>query len=348
MKLIIISTLFIFTTPSFAQMAAGSIFKDMMSINPAVIHERPAATFSLKARHDQVKKNQDVNDGAFDSSTTDATITNGTFFYGGKGGHGLTTEVRAEYGTGSMTEKVTGGASGDTTIKSDATMNMVNIGISIWDFIGIGYTRVGDSRTIQTTGGTDGNKKQSGSTTLSAYTVGVKMNLGLDFGLLYQHTSVAGLQLPRAGAGIGLKNKAFHFEVGYMKDLKESKETVGGGTGADDPDAYKTYNPSMFFGTAEVKFGKLAIGVTSKYLMEGYFEYKNLLYYSLILSKNKANRIENSFNFSLGGDKGSSFSGSLTYSTDQSEETPPVEMGGQKYKTNTTIMGAEVSYTYSF
>jgi len=60
--------------------------------------------------------------------------------------------------------------------------------------------------------------------------------------------------------------------------------------------------PSMAEFTVEAVFGKLSVGYTGRYLMEGFFMYQNVLYNSLAYQGNSENRLENSlflyiFNF---------------------------------------------------
>ena len=88
-----------------AQIAAASLFKEMRSQNPAVISQRPAATFSALLKKDMVEKEQTTESGAV-VGTSDIDINSAMFFYGGKGG-GLTSEVFGELSSGTKDDKVT-------------------------------------------------------------------------------------------------------------------------------------------------------------------------------------------------------------------------------------------------
>jgi hypothetical protein len=352
MKLLLFITTLIFSSASFAQIASASLFREMRSQNPAVITQRPAATFSMAVKKDMVEKEQDVSgDALYTNSASDIDITTGSFFYGGKGG-GLTSEISGELSTGSKDDNVqTTGSSATSSQEADMTVLSANFGVL--DFLGLGVMRVAEERT-QTTNTGNGNYE----TTVTSFNVGFQFNLGLDFGFFYQPTtlksegSFAGsatnqdIDMSRVGFGVGTRGKAFHIEVGYVKDLDDMTEDQGGGSGPGANVA--TYSPAKIFSAIEFKVGGIMLGVTSNYYMDGFFDFNNIMYYTMVLAANKENRLENTFNFSLGGDKGHSFSGSVTYSTVESQELPPTLAAGQKYKTTSTIMGATVSYTYNF
>jgi hypothetical protein len=234
---------------------------------------------------------------------------------------------------------------------------ILNASSSIGRFFGIGLMRITEDRT-QTEQGTETSGNSTYDTTLTAITAGARMRLGLDIGVFYQKTSfeqnsvtlgsprVIEMDMPRVGAAVGLSGKNIHLEVGYVKNLESISEDQGGGA---EPGAnIATYNPAKITGTVEAKFGKLSLGITSNYYMEGFFDFNNLVYYTMVLSRNQENRLENTFNFSLGADKGHAFSGSVTYSTVESEELPPNLSSGVKYKTTSKIMGAQLSYAYAF
>lgn len=333
-----------------AQIASASLFREMRSQNPAVITQRPAATLSIALKRDQVDKEQDVTGTTYTESTSDIGITTSSFFYGGKGG-GITTEFSGELSSGKKTDKVfTSGASENTTQEADMMVFSGNIGLM--KFLGIGIMRVSEDRTQS------GTSTASYETTVTAATVGTYFNLGLDIGLFYTSTTFEStgqfsgspvtqkFDMPRIGAGVGKTGKTYHFEIGYVTDLNEISEDQGGGAGAGTNVA--TYKPSKFFGAFEFKLGKIMLGVTTNYYRDGFFDFNNLMYYTMVLSANKEDRLENTFNFSLGGDKGHSFSVSVSYSTVESQELPPNLSSGTKYKTTSKIVGGGVSYTYNF
>lgn len=333
-----------------AQIASASLFRQMRSQNPAVILKRPAATLSFAIKKDLVEKNQEVSGSSISSSTSDIDITTTSFFYGGKG-KVFNVEIQGELSSGEKVDKVsTAGASENVTNKADMTVLGASFGFL--KYLGIGYTTVSEDRTQS------GSSTGSYETTLDGFTIGTSFNLGLDVGVFYSATTFksigvfAGsatnqeLDMPRIGIGLGRRGKAFHFELGYVKDLNDISEDQGGGSGSGSNTV--SYSPSKYVATFEFKLKGLMLGITSNYYMDGFFDFNNLMYYTMVLSANKENRLENTFNFSLGGEKGHSFSGSVSYSTVESEELPPTLSSGVKYKTTSKIMGAQVSYTYNF
>jgi len=343
MKTIFLSTLILLSTSPQAQVASGSLFRSMKSENPAVISERPAATIALNLKKDSVDKKQEPT-GPITSSVSDIEITTSSFFYGGKGGKGITTEIYAELGSGTKEDTVTIGS--DETQKAESDLTVLNFSAGFMDFLGLGVMNISSTN------------KQSGSivatseTSLMIYTVGAKFDLGLDLGVFYQHAPLdspgsAEVDMSRIGVGTGFSSKNIHFEVAYIKNLKEEKELLGGGGGPGDEN-YATHNPAKIMGSLEFKLGKISLGITSNYYIEGFFDFHNLMYYTMVMSSNKENRLENTFNFSLGGEKGHSFSGSVTIASVESTEVPPTLLSGDKYKTTTDILGFQLSYSYAF
>ncbi|WP_127716673.1 hypothetical protein [Halobacteriovorax sp. HLS] len=345
LSFLILPVLVFSANQSLANISSASMFKEMRALNPAVISQRPAGTFAAMIKKDLVDKEQVVPNG---SSTSEIDITNLSLFYGGKGGKGITTELSAEIGTGTKDDNVNqSGAVQQVSTTSDLMLAQAAVGFL--NNFGLSFLRVSNDIT-QTN--TDTNS------TLTSITGGIKFTAGLDFGLFYQSSSFTqegtslGLpvnnkfDMPRYGIGIGYSNKVFHIEVGYVKDVNQIKEELGGGSGAGENVA--TYNPAKIVGTIEFKFKKLTLGVTSSYYIDGYFDFTNLIFNTMVLSSNKESRLENIFNFSFGGDKGHSFSGSASMSTVESTESPPTLLSGTKYKTTTKILGAVLSYSYAF
>ncbi len=344
MRIWLLPLLFLVSLPTYAQVASGSLFRSMRSENPAVISERPAAAFGASYKIDKVEKTQ-ATTGQITKSESEIDISTASFFYGGKGGGAFTTEISGELGSGEKTDKVTTSGT-EETLKTEADLTLLNFAAGFMKNFGVGVIKISNENKQTSTTGNSTNEFD-----LMIYTVGFKMNLGLDFGLFYQHAPLETgnsqeIDMSRVGFGVGASSKNFHLEIAYVKNLEDEKEELGGGSGAGQNVA--THSPAKIMGTFEFKIGRLSLGVTSNYYMEGFFDFNNLIYYTMVMSSNKANRLENTFNFSLGSDKGSSFSAGVTNATVESTESPPTLLSGEKYKTTTDILGFQLSYAYAF
>lgn len=348
-------TLFLYSPLSHAQIATSSIFKEMRSENPAVISKRPAATFSALAKADRVDKTQAVDGTTITKSTSEIDINTYSFFYGGAGGKGITTEINGEIGDGTKKDIVeTSGSSANVTTQAD--LMMLNVQMSLFDFLGIGIMRATEDRTQTSVSGSSNGVYE---TTLTPISVGMTFDMGVKIGFFGQNAkfeqtgTFAGesfstnIDFKRVGVGIGLGGtKGSHFEIGYIMDLDEVEEDQGGGTGAGQN--VVVYKPAKAIASVEFQMGGMTLGLTSSYYMDGYFDFNNIVYYTMVLSSNKENRLENAINFSFGGDKGGSFSGSASYSTVESQELPATLSSGTSYTTETKLVSAQVSYSYAF
>lgn len=333
----------------FAQIASSSLFKEMRSENPAIIQERKAATFSLKAKQDNVTKEQDAS-SPLDSSESDISITTTSFFYGGKGG-GLTSEFSGEIASGTKEDSLVVSGT-DYEVKQEANIASLSYQFGFLGWLGLGFQYVTEDRT-QT-----GNEEGEYDTSVTVVTLGTKFKPGFDFGIFYQYgiLDVQGefegddvsstSNIPRVGIGIGFTGNTTKFELGYITSPIEEEQDQGGGSGPGDNTI--TLRPSKAIVSLEMKLSALSIGLTSSIYQDGYFDYNNILYYTMVLSGNTDTRIENAINFSLGSDKGHSFSGTYSVSEVESKELPPTLSSGTKYKTTTSIQTLGVSYAYAF
>ncbi len=349
---------FLVVPSSYASMTSASIFKEMQSTNPGVISGRTAATFSALVKKDQITIEQsDLSAGplgAGSSFESSIDIINYSAFYGGKGG-GLTTEIFAETGSGGKNDKII--EPGNTVeYTTDSSLTNMSIGLGLFKGLGISLLKVDaeDSQNVTgTLGGSAININTTSETSVTGFTVGTAFNLGLDYGFFYQkadyetktnavYASGSGdgeISGDRVGLGVGHSNKVFRTEVGYVRNVKAMNAGDSG-----------ELTPSMIEFTAEAKLGKLKLGYTGRYMMDGFFLYRNILFNVLAYQGTNEARLDNTFNFSYGSDsKGHSFSGSVSIGTTESEQTQNlISSDNTKYKTVTSSKSFSLSYSYIF
>ncbi|EQC43672.1 hypothetical protein [Bacteriovorax sp. Seq25_V] len=359
MKLMKYLILPLLVTPTHASLTSASMFKEMISTNPGVISGRTSRALSFLAKKDDIKITQkDLSAGAAGAgSSYEATveITNFSGFYGGAGG-GPTLEIFGETGSGGRTNDIK--APNNTAIaqknKSESSLTLINVGLGIWKGFGVSVVKATaedkNSYELDVAGSKQAfNIKQENE--LTALTAGFAFNLGLDFGLFYTKSSLktkggaetaeGGGTTPsddRIGGGVGFSTKLLRAEVGYIKYMKAMQRETGKVT------------PSMVEGTVETIFGKLKLGYTGRYIQNGFFMHRGILYNLLAFQGNSEARLENTFNFAYGNDtKGHSFSGSFSIGTVKSKQTNGyISSDENKYDTETKTQSMSLSYAYIF
>jgi len=359
MKIILplVGSLLLFSLNSFANITSASIFREMQSTNPGVISNRQAATFSVLAKKDDIKIEQEdissIGLPAGSSYESNINVSNYSLFYGGKG-KGLTTEFFAETGAGGKKDTINEVTS-VTELETTSKITNASLGLGIFDGFGISVLQINGQDKQQYNATINGNPISVDTTTdisLTGFTVGTAFHFGVDIGLFYQkadfktkstaQTAGGGggdtQSADRIGGGIGISSRSFRAEVGYVKNIKATKSEEG------------DLNPAMAEFTLEGTLGKLKLGYTGRYLMDGFFMYKNVLYNVLAYQGNNEARLENTFNFSYGSDtKGHSISGSYSVGSVESEQTQPlISSLPNKFKTITSSTSMSLSYSYIF
>lgn len=369
MKFVFAIFLVFSSSKSFSQMTHSSIFPDMKSLNPAVISVRPAATLGINIKNDKSEKSQDLGKkyGAGSSSTETGVITSNNFSYGGKGG-GITLEALADISKGELDFEfdLKNQTQGESSFSGDAESQFFGIGLGVSEHFGVSFAhsnikvKSSFSATIDTGGGSGSeevNTNDETSISVSRVKVGLRGNLGLDYGLYYEaqvketEQDVPSGSFPEGeapdakttentstvGVGIGHKTTTFHAEVFFEKRLEDIE-------GQGDT----VYSPARYGGTIEGKLFGLTLGYTGMYFVDGFSDLERTLYDSLILSNSLYEaRLENTINFSFGGEKGHSFGGSFFQTTIENEETTKVD-SETKFPTTTTVQGITLNYKYSF
>ena len=359
LKFLFLISIVVISPTCFGSITSASIFKESMSTNPGVISNRPAATFSILGKKDHIEIEQaDLSAGVlgpgskFESSID---VTNYSAFYGGKGG-GMTTEVLFETGAGGKTDKLTQSASDVIEYTTESKLTNLSVGVGLFPGFGISLIHISAEDKQQysaTINSTPVNVDSTTDISLTGFTAGLAFNAGVDIGLFYQKATFKidtdlsfadssdgdDQNADRAGFGIGISSKTFRAEAGYVTNLEEQKQ-------GDD----KKVTPAMAEFTIETVLGKLSLGYTGRYLMNGFFMYNNVLYNSLAYQGNIENRLENSFNFSYGSDSsGHSFSGSYSAGSVESEQAQQlIGSDTATYTTTTTSQSISLSYAYIF
>jgi hypothetical protein len=354
MKKLLISSLLLGSTQfTFASVTSPSIFKEMQSTNPGVVSGRKQRAFSFLAKKDEIKISQDLSSGPLGANSefeAEVSLTNYSAFYGGQGG-GLTLELFSETGSGGRKNTLTesGQATGFTT---ESTLSLMTASLGLWDGFGISMTKAGaqDKQEYNlTVNGSSSSQKIEADYDLTALTAGIAFNLGVDIGLFYTKADLKskteGTGQPdqefddsRIGIGIGISSPNLRAEVGLVQNTEES-ETENGDV-----------LPKMYEFTVEGKLGKLKLGYTGRYFVNGFYLHRGILYNNLAYQTNTEDRLDNTFNFSYGSDsKGHSFSGSVSIGSVESEESQPlIDSDETKYTTTTDSQSISLSYAYIF
>lgn len=347
------------STSAFSQIATNSLFRETKSINPAVISKRPDAVFSLTGKMDKVDKTQDLSTSIFGTeakSDTAVKVYSGDLFYGGKGDGGFTTELFVNTSQGKKNNKLSASNFSNSST-DDVKANYGHLGLGLGRNFGLslGFIKYDYNSIFKYTfmSETYSNEMEA-QTNVMIPKIGVAYNMGLDWGLYFErmlstqklkqdgNSSTKKENFNLAGAGVGTSSKYFHTEIAYEKQLT-------GQTVTNDGFHFKKIYPTRAMFSLEFFLGKMSFGYTGFYYQNGFMNLDNLLFNSLVYTNTwEKPRLENNFNFSLGSDKGHSFSGSLSFSTVKNREKSLYTAGDDKYNTTTKAMGVSAKYAYIF
>ena len=354
---------FLLTANAYAQMTLPSVFPDMKSINPAVISLRKSGMIKIAGSQDKIEKKQilkTLNGGTFNADQKDEiTIDNINIFKGGKGG-GTTSEWMIDYTQGKL----------DTTFltateTSQYEQNATSIYAKYaWGFasrwglqlhyvsyqakykydINVGGTPVSDEidMNIMLPGVRLG--KIMGSPALS-------LGLISEVSLFKNDTKTddpnaqvddAGVKpLIVLGAALGSGGPNGLIELGLEIEGRPPQKDLQ--TGETRPTPMK----ASFI--LERRFGKLILGYKGMYFLGGFMDFDRVIPIQLVYNNSGSEgRLENSFNFSLGSDKGLSLGGSIFASNTKTKEKSSVFAGNDKHDTTTKLFGASVRLGYVY
>ncbi|MGZ5279292.1 MAG: hypothetical protein ACXWC9_05090 [Pseudobdellovibrionaceae bacterium] len=355
--LICLTLLLVVSSQSNAQFASASLFPDIKSTNPAVINQRPQKAMAATVRAEVINREQKLEiatGSAIDAdSKTDIAVNSGGIFFGGKG-PGTTAEFAADYITGTKNDKAES-LTESHEMQNKAYNYLLHLGLGFTENFGISVSSAtynSDFNFSETFQG----QPVSDSFTTDVNALDIKMGVrkakgNFAFGAFFLH-STANVQFSGAGnnmdttseddvfgVALGTDSQKFHFEMGYERAVDSNT----------DPFTNKTLYPTRLTGTIEANFGSFSAGYMGRYYMDGFFEIERVIFNQFVYENSYTEpRLDNTFNFSFGTNKGGSISASIYYSVLKSEEVNTFFQQGPKVDTKTTAKGASLSYSHRF
>jgi len=367
----VLSLFIFFSSDLFAQIASSSFFPNVRSINPGIAHLRTQGFILAESSKTQINKNQDIQSGGIlDGVNTKVNLDKTTVFRAGKG-PGITIELLADKETGKSVESFeTSSYKRSTT--TEGSSSVIN-GVLDLGFIGVmkataNYEYFFDFHVDEVPNLNRETHDKELNYDLTR--IGTAFRLfGLSWGAYYSvqsakgevksylYNPTTGVRAPAEssdlkyetisyGLGTSYVTKKFHIEVSLEKitdqKLKQSNTYL-----------YEEETPTKgqrlsFIG--EVKLGKLALGFRVRQIEGGFTDIEQLISSNMLYlnSDESTNRLENSFNFSYGAEKGISFSGFYSTSSLQTQEESDLIDDGTKFdtQTDTVAYGLGISYLY--
>lgn len=354
MKKIIIICFVLFTHIANAQMASGSLFSSMKSINPAVIGKRPAGQITAIAKKVKIEKEQQFTSPFSGKTVINADLDSYNLFRGGKGGGFLTSEILVDSTSGTR-KTVLYDTNSTFTFDDKVSSTFGDLGIALGSILGFSYAHIGYDYSQNASGSIGGsvltfnNKIKLNQDDLKiglAYTL-----FGLDMGLFWQNiigkreavsngtTSSAKTTDSILGLGLGFSRSFYHFEAGYERNLKAKTDL-----------ANISYTASRISGTTELKLGNFSFGYTGLYYQGGFEDLSTLLHDQMAYTTSQYDpRLENIFNFAYGASTGLSISGSMSSTKIKNQEKSILFANvSQKFDTTTSVKTYSVQIGYVF
>lgn len=315
----------------FAQVASSSFFGTMKSVNPAVLNQRPHGHAALKAGKEEVEKYQMVDETANLEGKTDIEVDTYSFFYGGKGGGFLTSELSYFSSSGERLLKVTENGAPPVSISNDISFSQAKVALGIMNYFGISLIKQSYEFHEKFDFTFDGNdffedEKIDISETIIA--AGAILPIGnFNLGFFYESSTqnkdieefvvIEGysereekLSSSLFGMGVGYASKAMHVEMSYETKLSSDQGDKGA---------------NRLAGTVEFKWNKITVGYTGQYFRDGFKDSNNLVFNQLVYPDDGvADRLVNTFNFSFSPPQGISFGASISKTSSTEKEVNPL------------------------
>ena len=372
MKVLISLYLISFSLSALAQIADGSFFPSVRSINPGIAHQRAQALAAFDISQKKVEKNHEVTTGGIVGGIqTDVDLQKNTLFYASKGKF-VTFEVLADQETGKKVEHINSTTYGERNVENTASSSYFG-GIVDFKLVGLSYSAAKYNIDYEFRAGTPPDVSAKDIKTNIDYNlikIGSAFNFkGFTFGVFgmekksdeeYAYTyydPTTGLEgtteiwpatssATGYGVGLGYTSKTFRMEVS-TEQMSKSKVKYD-----DNPMEIIKQAPasSRTSVAVEARLGKLSLGARIRNNVGNYTDLEDLISSNLLYGEMSASdsRMETSFNFGFGSDKGFTFSAFYTQSESKADEESTIFANGTKYpsKTKSTAFGGNVSYYF--
>lgn len=367
----LIPLLILVSSQAFSQIADSSYFSSVRSINPGVAHGRLQGLATLDASQQSIEKKHAVTSGGIVGGiNSDVEIQKNNVFYASKGG-AIAFEVLANMSTGKGTEKINSTSSGERNIVNKADSNYYG-GILDLKYLGFSYSGANYNTNYQFRVGSPPSISARDINTNIDYTllkVGTAFKISsFTFGIFgmdrksdedrsytyYDSTTgnkgttefyPATSQATGFGVGVGYTTKNYRLEIG-TEQLSKPKFKYD-----EDPlNIIKQQAASSRSGvTVEARFGKLSLGASVKNNVGNYIDLDDLIMANLVYAELSASesRLETSFNFGYGSDKGFSYSAFYTQSEAKTDEETIIFPGNEfPATTNSSAFGGNITYYF--
>lgn len=372
MFLILVTLILLIPEQSIAQIADASFFPSVKSINPGIAHLRTHGFVALDVSKRKVDRNHDVPlGGIVGGIQTDVDLTKATLFRAGKG-KGITTEFLLDQEKGEKVEDINSTTNGRRIIKNNAKSTYYG-GILDLHYFGISYAgakydydykfRIGAppsisakdiSTTLNYTNIKVGTAFKLGRISFGAYGLSQKAKGNYTYAFIDPSTGITGTveKYPTStsakgyGIGLGFTSNRLRLETSlekmYDNTLKLSKDYPQEVKKADDSSRLS------FIG--EARFRLFAIGGRVRSYKGNFSDLEDIISSNLLYGEMDSSdtRLETTFNFSLGIQKGFTYSAFYTQSKNTTNEKSPVFNNDLKYKaiTKSSAYGLNLSYIY--
>ena len=331
-------------TPSFAQMAAPSIFSEMKSVNPAILTMRKSGVSQASAQVDSITKDQQIE--KLDATTFSANVNSKiqmldlNAYRGGRGG-GYTTEFVIDSTFGKKISSIVDSLNSNSTNTEKASSSYLSFSIGSPSKTGLNlfYVNYKNEYIYQSTvNGQNYNSNFSGKATLMGAKPGIvfgdnNQSIGLTFQFSkLDNTNSSPTTQKQLGGAIGLGAGNLHFELGVEFDPFTKRNTIynSDGTLVKSP---MTLKLSLL---AETKIAGFTLGYKGMAYRGQYTDFDRLIQSQMIFSNlGSDTRIEHTFNFTLGGASGLGIGGSASYSNSNTPEKSNLFSSNNTHPTQT-------------